>query len=477
MLKNVKSSFILKIILCHVNYKIKIRLVVHNKKIQNILGLNIVDYIRYSGRYIIGDINGEGKEYNGYNNQLLYEGEFSKGKRNGKGRDFNDKGKLCFKGEYLNGIRLKGICLEYDKYGNFVFKEEYLNGKNKFKKESINSNKNGNNKEYYHGKLIFEGEYLNGKRNGKGKEYHENGEIKFEGEYLFDHRVRGKYYISKYMNNILEYEGEYLYDKKWEGKGYDHKGNVIYELIYGTGKVKEYNDKNKLIFEEEYLYDNDRIWKLKGMFYFDLYEMIIKEYLSQIEIKNTKAYIKKYFNNYSGILEFESEYILDEINYRNGDWIFDFDKRNKNGKGKKYYNNGKIKFDGEFFKGKKWKGNGYDLNNNIVYDLEDGKGYVKKYYDNGKLKFEGQYLNGEKNGKGKEYHKNGKLEFVGDYCDGEKKGKGKEFYDNGKLKFEGEYLNGERNGMGKEYNKYGGIEFQGTYLDGERKYFFIYSLE
>ena len=26
--------------------------------------------------------------------------------------------------------------------------------------------------------------YLNKKRNGKGKEYYENGELKFEGEYL-----------------------------------------------------------------------------------------------------------------------------------------------------------------------------------------------------------------------------------------------------------------------------------------------------
>ena len=32
-------------------------------------------------------------------------------------------------------------------------------------------------------KLIFKGEYLNGKRNGKGKEYHDNGKLKFEGEY------------------------------------------------------------------------------------------------------------------------------------------------------------------------------------------------------------------------------------------------------------------------------------------------------
>ena len=50
----------------------------------------------------------------------------------------------------------------------------------------------------------------------------------------------------------MEYEGEFLYEKKWNGKGYDKNGNVIYELINGNGKVKEYFD-DKLQFEGEYL--------------------------------------------------------------------------------------------------------------------------------------------------------------------------------------------------------------------------------
>ena len=48
----------------------------------------------------------------------------------------------------------------------------------------------------------------------------------------------------------------------------------------------------------------------------------------------------------------------------------------------------------------------------------------KKYYDNGKLIFEGDYLNG--NGKGKEYYKNGKLKFEGEYLNGTKNGKAKD---------------------------------------------------
>ena len=72
---------------------------------------------------------------------------------------------------------------------------------------------------------------------------------------------------------------------------------------------------------------------------------------------------------------------------------------------------------------------------NIIYELINGNGTVKEYWDNGKLKFEGEYLNGKRNGKGKEYYENGKLKFEGEYLNGERNGKVKEYYyRNGKLK-------------------------------------------
>ena len=63
----------------------------------------------------------------------------------------------------------------------------------------------------------------------------------FEGEYIYNYKIRGK----EYHNDKLEYEGEYLFDRKYNGKGYDSKGNIIYELNNGNGKVKEYY-KNQL---------------------------------------------------------------------------------------------------------------------------------------------------------------------------------------------------------------------------------------
>ena len=120
-------------------------------------------------------------------------------------------------------------------------------------------------------------------------------------------------------------------------------------------------------------------------------------------------------------------------------------------KGKEYYDDGKLRFECEFLDNKNvvgtqydkngniWKGKGYDKLNNVVFEINDGKGLIKEYNDFGRLLFEGEYLNGKRNGKGKEYDDK-KLEFEGEYLNGKRNGKGKEYYNNGKLRFEGEYL-------------------------------------
>jgi len=134
----------------------------------------------------------------------------------------------------------------------------------------------------------------------------------------------------------------------------------------------------------------------------------------------------KEFSLYENKIIFEGEYL-------NG---------KRNGKGKEYYYyNNIIKFEGMYLKGEKISGNKYDINGNIILELENGKG--KEFYDNGKIQFEGKYLNGKRwNGKG--YNYNGQEEFAIKYG----KGNAKEYDYNGEIKFEGEYLNGLKNGEG-----------------------------
>ena len=119
MLNSVKSVYITKIIISNLEEKQKFKITKYNKRFQNKLNIDITDYKRCSGKYLIYE-NGIGKEYNVYNDKLLFEGEY----KNGKGKEYN----------------------------------------------------------IYNDKILFEGEYLNRLKSGKAKEYYDNGKIKFEGE-------------------------------------------------------------------------------------------------------------------------------------------------------------------------------------------------------------------------------------------------------------------------------------------------------
>ena len=444
MLKNIKSSYIIKIIFIYFDSIKKLNLVRYNKSLQNILKISIIKYKIYSKKYIIYETMSKtkGKEYDCFKDTLIFEGEYLDRKRNGKGKEYKD-GIIKFEGEYLNGKR------------------------------------NGTGKEYRsNGTLIFEGEYLNGYRHGKGKEFN------YKSQLIFD--------------------GVYQDGKRWEGKRYDSKNNIIYELKDGKGYVKEYDDNDKLIFEcqysngvkngklKQYFSDgsikfqgdfvNGKIWnvekKIRNKTYIlkdgkgTLYEWCgrgcygIYEY--ENGLKNGKG--KEYFWYR---LSFEGEYKNDLKNGKGkecfkGSITFEGEYLNglKHGKGKEYdghylkfdgeylygykrkgknYVNGILEYEGEYLFGKKWEGKGYDKNGNVIYELINGNGNIREYGIRDTLIFEGEYLNGKKNGKGKEYY----------------------FYD-GNLIYEGEYLNGLKHGIGKEYDSNGNLIFEGEYLNGEK---------
>ena len=113
-------------------------------------------------------------------------------------------------------------------------------------------------------------------------------------------------------------------------------------------------------------------------------------------------------------------------NYFNHNLIFEGEH---NGKGKENDDIGKLKFEGEYSKGKKWNGKGYDKNGNIDYEITNGKGNIKEYNDKyDYLEYKGGYLNGEINGKGKKYNFEGNLVYEGEYLKEERNGKGKKYY-------------------------------------------------
>ena len=109
-----------------------------------------------------------------------------------------------------------------------------------------------------------------------------------------------------------------------------------------------------------------------------------KKNCSRKIIETQEGNVREYLIN-SNILIFEGE-------YKNG---------KRNGKGKEYYNDQKLKFEGIYLNGKKKNGYGYDYNDNIFIAIENGN--IKEYFFNGNSKFIGEYLEG-KRWKGKGYN-------------------------------------------------------------------------
>ena len=224
MIKKIRASFIVKTIFQYLIDERKFKLIIYNKGIKKILNIDILDYKRFSGKYIIYEKDGFAKEFNGHDRHLIYEGEYLNGKRNGKGKEYDDNNELIYVGNYLNGLKWCGTWKEIrnSKDNKKILLTEYKFGL----KRDLNMliyNK--------HDRLIYEGGHYKGKRHGKGKEYYEHGSLAFDGEYLNDHKMRGKQFFE---NGKVEFEGEFLFDEKWNGKVYDKYGKLSHEIINGN---------------------------------------------------------------------------------------------------------------------------------------------------------------------------------------------------------------------------------------------------
>ena len=297
---------------------------------------------------------------------------------------------------------------EITKYHYMLLSDKYIKYKSKTKVKEYDLDDN----------VIFIGEYSKGKRNGKGQEYMRYNILIFEGQYVNGKRHGlGKEFFDK---KKLKCKGEYLNGKLWNGIIYDPTQNKFKssEIKNGKGYVKEYDFYGKKIYEG---------WYENGE------------------------------RNGEG-KEYEYESLIYEGNFLNG---------KRHGKGREFRYD-KERFFGKYKNGMKWEGIGKDVKNNIMCELDNGKGFIKKYSDlkDEKLIFEGECYKGEGNGKGKEYDKEGRLRYEGEYKNGKKNGQGKEYNEYKELKFEGEYYN-DRKLRGKEYNEQR-LEFEGDYLNNKK---------
>ena len=377
--------------------------------------------------------NGIGKEVD-LEGEIIFEGEFRKGKKwKGKGKEFNSEKELIFEGEINNGKRWNGEGKEYSKKNRLVYDGKYVNGLNDkgleydYFEDENKKEENIVDKEYDEDdQIIFEGQIKDGIRI-QGKEYQDN-EIIYEGNYKDDLRWNGKGIEYDRENQVI-FEGEYKEGKYWKGKEnyYNSCGALIYKREYNNGliiKEIEYNIKGKKIFEGEYK-NNE---KYKGKEYNKFGEIIFEG-----EYNNNERFEGKAKNNL-----FDFTYINGKINSKN---ISVYD-----------YINHEL-FIGEYKEGEKHNGilrTYFDEINYILQrevEVKEGKinGKGKEYYGNQKLKYEGQYENGKMNGEGILYYRySGYIYYIGYFKEGKKEGRGKEFDKFGNLIYEGLFIDDKR---------------------------------
>ena len=158
---------------------------------------------------------------------------------------------------------------------------------------------------------------------------------------------------------------------------------------------------------------------------FDINLINYREYSGKYRIFEKNGILKEY-DSYTDALLFKGTYLNSKKNGKgkeyygreNRKYIGEYLNDKKNGKGKEYYLY-LLEFEGEYLNGKKWTGKGYH-DGEIVYEINNGKGYIKEYNENNGLEYEGGYLNKRRNGKGKEYNKNNKLIYEGEFLNGKK---------------------------------------------------------
>lgn len=204
--------------------------------------------------------------------------------------------------------------------------------------------KNGKGEAYYANKtIIYEGGFKNGKRHGDGKLYNTLNKIKYQGNWV-DNKAEGEGKLT-----LEEGKNEYSYDGQWKNNAANGKGKII-------------------LFGKQY-YTGDFVkGKMEG-----------------------KGKIKFEYTNADGSYY---EYVHYEGNLENCFW---------HGKGKRYYKDGSIMYDGEWKNGRRnglgifYYENGECYDGEFKNDLPDGKGnwYYPGYPNEKHIKYSGYFKEGE----------------------------------------------------------------------------------
>ena len=282
--------------------------------------------------------------------------------------------------------------------------------------------------------------------NGLYEEYYEDGTLKTKGNY-FRGKKTGEW--NKYFNNLKTGVKNYIPKEKTYTKKVElNKGN-LQDIVIN----KESGEVVSGILISDDKYSN------KGPIYFTYQKIVkgikngeFKEYRDTLLVEdglykdNILILSNRYYEN--GKIESTTRFIENTefpgISLKHG--LFT-----------EYHNNGELKLEGNYFKGKKrgkWYGNSRYRENYNDKGLLDGK-YT--YYNvDGTLEETGNYINGRKTGRWTFYGGRGWIYDEGYYKNNNLDGKWTSYFDNGKVESERYFKNNLKIGKWKYYNKKNG---------------------
>lgn len=315
------------------------------------------------------------------------------------------------------------------------------------------------------------GEYAS----GKGRLFNSQGNLIYYGDFksdLYDGYGK-KYELINTVNNT----------------GYTQSYQCIYE---GNFKDGLYNGQGK-----EYHYDAEYTFEKDTEEFPHLYyegEFIQGKYCGNgILYNTTEKYIGSFFDGkYNGygtqwilnsssskVYRYEGIYESNQSTsgtsyYEDGNIKYkgEFNNSGYNGKGILYWQNGNVKYDGEWSNNKR--------HGNVTCFREDGTklydgawkedsyyGYGESFYEDGiTTQYVGRWNNGVRSGEGTAYYENGSLHYSGSWEDNKWNGSGIWYWESGNKYCEGIFKNGVLNGYALQYHNNGELRCEGTFKDG-----------
>ena len=460
-MENIRSKYIIKSIFSLLKRTKFLSIITYSKNIQNKLNITLQDYSNISNISIIKE-NNITKLYRKDSDILLFEGKYEKGQKiEGKEYKLNQ---IYFIGRYKNNLKYKGK--EFNKEGKLIYEGEYnkglyWTGDFYFSKYSVKvghlDNGCGIVKQFnFDCFLSFQGEYKNGFKYS-GTEFNEEGKKIYEG---------------KYKNN-----------KRWEGIFFSPEQNYTSDIIEGNGKIEEYDIYENMIFKGElksgirYKGQGKEFYKYNGFLKYDV-------------TYNNYVIVEGSYYNIKGIKEFEGKFknenFIEGILYQEKD-IFNcsiFQGKFKNNKKHEGIEINEVsafigEFDGydNYLKGKYYQRNYNVIKKKELFEENSLKEIeISEIEKKGYLRFEGEFKKGRFY-KGKEYKYN-QINFEGEYKNGlywnGKSYKIKDKYTSKMEGFEGTYINGAKKGKEIILDEEGNILMEKTYINSKNWNFIIY---